>query len=83
MEAKLAEFRSRKKAVEEKKKKTDQIWNILTLKFLRQTTSSDSNIYENSNAIDSIEQASWSKIDYAILSVKILMWLVILIQWSI
>lgn len=75
MEAKLAEYRARKKAQLETEEKRNKLWSLLTLRFLRRK--SDSSLHSDSGEEEPIiENVPWTKIDYAILAVKILMWII-------
>lgn len=75
MEAKLAEYRAKKSAEQTVVERKSKIWNFFTLKFLR---GDDENYATNQDALEeNIEvQQPWSSIDYAILAVKLVIWLI-------
>lgn len=71
MEAKLAEYRARKKAEQDAQVRKDRAWNLLTFRFLRGNVSDPSDEDE-----EFTNNQPWTKVDYAILVVKLLMWVV-------
>lgn len=75
MEAKLAEYRAKKQAEAETQERKNKIWDAVTLKFLRSSGSNENQTGSQDNDAGP-ETEAWTKVDYAILSVKILMWLV-------
>ena len=72
MEAKLAEYRAKKNSEQKVQDQKKKVWNLLTLQFLRSSNADD---LENQEQVQEQEQYQpWSRIDYAILAVKLVMW---------
>jgi len=75
MEAKLAEYRAKKSAEQAVIERKSKIWNFFTLKFLRGDDENYATIEDALEENIEVEQ-TWTSIDYAILAVKFVIWLV-------
>ena len=79
----LEQYRRRKQEQERKEERKELIWNTITLQALRRRVLPDINSEagEGNNSEDqeqedeSEEQKPWTKIDWAIFSTKILVWI--------
>ncbi len=83
MEAKLAEYRAKKKAKVEAEEKRGRLWRLLTLQFLFGQTEKPPEAKENEEDREvpgdeeqPPEPVPWTNIDYVILIVKLAMWTV-------
>ena len=72
MEAKLAEYRAKKNSEQKVQDQKKKVWNFLTLQFLRRPDPGGANTDDLENQ-EQLQQP-WTRIDYAILVVKLVMW---------
>ncbi len=73
MEAKLADYRAKKKAEQEALERKSKLWDLITFKSWRNEAAGVKN-EENGEPV--VEELPWTRLDYAILCVKLVMWVV-------